>query len=139
MVNKQTILNSDLLSLTFAALADPIRRDILARLAKGEAAVGELVMPHNISAPAISRHLKVLEKAGLIERRIDAQWRRCKMKPEALQAASNWITFYRDFWQGRFNALDEFLEQTSGEQQTGGENKNPDTVKVEDQNHDNSS
>lgn len=132
------MMNSDSLSLTFAALADPTRRDILARLSEGETSVGDLAAPHEMSAPAISRHLKVLENAGLIERRIDAQWRRCRMKPEALQAASNWITFYRDFWQERFNALDEFLEQTSGTSHTRVQIAEPDTVNVEENDHESS-
>jgi DNA-binding transcriptional ArsR family regulator len=132
------MMNSDSLSLTFAALADPTRRDILARLSEGETSVGDLAAPHEMSAPAISRHLKVLENAGLIERRIDAQWRRCRMKPEALQAASNWITFYRDFWQERFNALDEFLEQTSGASHTRVQIAEPDTVNVEENDHESS-
>lgn len=108
-------MNEDQLSLTFAALANPIRRGILARLAEGDATVGDLATPHNISAPAISKHLKVLEQAGLIERRIDAQWRRCHLRPEALQAAAGWITFYRQFWDKSFAKLDDFLQST-GEQ-----------------------
>jgi DNA-binding transcriptional ArsR family regulator len=107
-------MNEEVLSKTFGALADPTRRGILAMLAEGEATVGDLATPFEMSAPAISRHLKVLESAGLIERRIDAQWRRCRLNPEGLQAASNWITFYRDFWQQKFSSLDEYLKNTSG-------------------------
>ena len=105
-------MNEDQLSLTFAALAHPTRRGILARLAEGDTTVGDLATPHNISAPAISKHLRVLEEAGLIERRIDAQWRRCHLRPEALQAASNWITFYRQFWDKSFEKLDDYLKST---------------------------
>jgi DNA-binding transcriptional ArsR family regulator len=100
----------DQLSTTFAALADPTRRAILARLALGEASVGELAEPFDISLPAISRHLKVLEKARLIARERDAQWRRCRIEPEGLKAAADWVEQYRKFWEGRLDALADFLE-----------------------------
>jgi DNA-binding transcriptional ArsR family regulator len=100
----------DQLSTTFAALADPTRRAILARLALGEASVGELAEPFDISLPAISRHLKVLEKARLIARERDAQWRRCRIEPEGLKAAADWVEQYREFWEGRLDALADFLE-----------------------------
>ncbi len=106
-------MTDDSLSKIFGALADPTRRSILATLADGETVVGDLAAPHNMSAPAISRHLKVLESAGLIERRIDAQWRRCRLSPEGFQAASNWITFYRNFWDQKLDKLDTFLEKTT--------------------------
>lgn len=100
----------DRLNMTFAALADPTRRAILARLAAGEASVGDLAEPFEISPPAISRHLKVLEQAGLIERKVDAQWRRCKLTPEPLAQAADWIEAYRDFWEARFDDLEKFLK-----------------------------
>lgn len=100
----------DQLSTTFAALADPTRRAILARLATGEASVGDLARPFEISLPAVSRHLKVLERAGLIERKTDAQWRRCQLTPEPLAQAADWIDAYRGFWEARLDALDEFLK-----------------------------
>lgn len=100
----------DQLSTTFAALADPTRRAILARLALGEASVGELAEPFDISLPAISRHLKVLENARLIARERDAQWRRCRIEPEGLKAAADWVEQYRKFWEGRLDALADFLE-----------------------------
>jgi DNA-binding transcriptional ArsR family regulator len=101
---------TDHLSTTFAALADPTRRAILARLALGEASVGELAEPFEISLPAISRHLKVLEKARLIARERDAQWRRCRIEPEGLKAAADWVEQYRKFWEERLDALADFLE-----------------------------
>lgn len=100
----------DRLNTTFAALADPTRRAILARLATGEASVGDLAEPFEISPPAISRHLKVLEQAGLIERKIDAQWRRCRLTPEPLAQAADWIEAYRHFWEARFDDLEKFLK-----------------------------
>jgi DNA-binding transcriptional ArsR family regulator len=95
---------------TFAALADPTRRAILARLARGEASVGDLAQPFEISLPAISRHLRVLERARLIERRVDAQWRVCRLRPQPLHAAANWIERYREFWEGRLDDLAALLE-----------------------------
>jgi DNA-binding transcriptional ArsR family regulator len=102
----------DPLTDTFAALADPTRRAILARLAKGEATVGERAEPFDISLPAVSRHLRVLEGARLIERRVDAQWRMCSLSAEPLQAASEWIEFFRRFWEGRLDRMAEYLEKT---------------------------
>ncbi len=101
----------DQLTDTFAALADPTRRAILARLAKSEATVGELAEPFEISLPAVSRHLRVLEGAHLIERRVDAQWRMCSLSAEPLQAASEWIEFFRRFWEGRLDRVAEYLEK----------------------------
>jgi DNA-binding transcriptional ArsR family regulator len=100
----------DPLSQTFAALADPTRRAILARLAEGETHVGELGRPFDISGPAISRHLKVLETAGLIERRIDAQWRVCRLRGDALREACEWLEHYRAFWEESLDRLVEYLE-----------------------------
>jgi DNA-binding transcriptional ArsR family regulator len=102
---------TDTLSATFSALADPTRRAILARLAEGEASVGELAEPFDISLPAISRHLKVLEGAGLIAREREAQWRRCRLEPTGLKAAADWVEHYRQFWEERLDALADFLER----------------------------
>ena len=104
------MMENDPLSATFAALSDPTRRAILTRLAKGEASVGELADPFAISLPAISRHLKVLQQAGLIERKAEAQWRRCVINPEPLMEAASWIERYREFWESRFDALEDFLK-----------------------------
>ncbi|MBO9711333.1 metalloregulator ArsR/SmtB family transcription factor [Sphingomonas sp.] len=102
---------SDPLSATFAALADPTRRAILARLADGEATVGELAQPFAISGPAITKHLKVLERAGLIARSRNAQQRPARLNPEALKAARDWLEEYRRFWEGQFDRLDQYLQQ----------------------------
>jgi DNA-binding transcriptional ArsR family regulator len=103
----------DRLSQTFAAFADPTRRAILARLASGSATVGELAEPFSMSLPAVSRHLKVLIDAGLIERRTEAQWRRCALRPEGFRAAADWIEFYRLFWEQSFDRLEVLLERTT--------------------------
>ena len=92
----------------FAALADPTRRAILARLARGDASVGDLAKPFDISLPAVSRHLDVLERARLIERRVDAQWRVCRLRARPLRNAANWIDHYRRFWEVRLDS--ELLE-----------------------------
>ena len=102
---------TDPLSAAFAALADPTRRAILARLAQGETSVGELVKPFPISGPAISRHLRVLENARLIERKVDARWRICRLHPPGLRVADDWLSQYRDFWESRLDRLVEVLEQ----------------------------
>jgi DNA-binding transcriptional ArsR family regulator len=102
----------DPLSTAFAALADPTRRAILARLARGETHVGALSQPFRISAPAISRHLRVLEEAGLIEREVDAQWRVCRLRGPGLRAAHDWITQYRQFWEASLTRLADHLEKT---------------------------
>ncbi len=107
----------DALSATFSALADPTRRAILARLADGEAMVGELAAPFDMSAPAISKHLKVLERANLIARRKDAQRRVCRLQPGALEAASAWISRYRRFWEGQFDALENYLNRLDSEEE----------------------
>lgn len=98
------------LDTTFSALADPTRRAILARLARGEASVMELAEPFAMSQPAISKHLKVLERAGLISRGRDAQRRPCRLEAAPLQAANTWIESYREFWEASFDALDGVLE-----------------------------
>lgn len=100
-----------MLDATFAALADPTRRAIVARLAGGDATVLELAAPFDISLPAISRHLKVLERAGLIERGRDAQRRPCSLKPEALASISAWAEHTRRAWEERFDRLDDYLQR----------------------------
>ena len=106
-------LNMDALSQTFQALADPTRRALLARLASGDATVGELAEPFEMSLPAVSRHLKVLTEAGMIERSTEAQWRRCTLRGEGMRAAADWIEFYRRFWEQQFDRLDAFLARTA--------------------------
>lgn len=105
----------DELSRTFAALADPTRRAILARLANGEATVNELAEPFAISLQAISKHLKVLERAGLISRGRDAQWRPCRLEAAPLENASEWIERYRKIWNERFDRLDQQIKQLQRE------------------------
>src|SRR6266511_2325904 len=102
---------ADQLSETFSALADPTRRAILARLANGEATVNELAEPFDITLPAISRHLKVLERAGLISRGREAQWRPCRLEADALREASEWVDRYRTFWDSSFDKLDAHLKR----------------------------
>ncbi|NIJ21021.1 DNA-binding transcriptional ArsR family regulator [Sphingomonas naasensis] len=101
----------DPLSATFAALADPTRRAILTRLAQGESPVGELARPFAMSGPAVTKHLKVLERAGLISRGRAAQQRPAKLEPAALAAASAWLDAYRRFWEGKFDDLDTYLKE----------------------------
>jgi DNA-binding transcriptional ArsR family regulator len=100
----------DALSHTFAALADPTRRAILARLARGETHVGEIGAPLAISGPAVSHHLRVLQRAGLIEREVDAQWRICRLQGQALRDAHDWLREYRQFWEDSLDRLTELLE-----------------------------
>jgi len=102
----------DHLSTTFAALADPTRRAILARLASGECSVSELAEPFDISLPAVTKHLKVLERAGLIRRGREAQWRPCRLEAQPLRDASHWIDRYRRFWEGRLDRLGDYLRET---------------------------
>ena len=101
----------DNLSSTFAALADPTRRAILARLSGGERSVGELAKPFAMSLPAVSKHLSVLERAGLIERSRDAQWRPCRLKADPLKGAVGWLEQYRQFWEESFDRLGEYLQE----------------------------
>ena len=101
----------DTLSVTLSALADPTRRAILARLAKGEATVNEIAKPFDISLPAVSRHLKVLEGAGLISRGREAQWRPCRLEPRALKAVDNWVSRYRRVWTESFDKMDANLAE----------------------------
>ena len=100
---------TDRLSTAFAALADPTRRAILARLASGEASVTELAEPFDMSLPAVSKHLKVLERAGLIARGREAQWRPCRLEAEPLKNVADWVEHYRRFWEQSFDRLDEYL------------------------------
>lgn len=101
----------DQLSLTFAALADPTRRAILSRLTSGEASVTELAEPFDMSLPAISKHLKVLENAGLIARGRDAQWRPCQLSAGPLKEVADWVSHYRQFWEQSFDRLEGYLRQ----------------------------
>jgi DNA-binding transcriptional ArsR family regulator len=101
----------DQLTQTFAALADPTRRAILQRLAGGEASVTELAEPFAISLPAVSKHLKVLERAGLVTRGRNAQWRPCRLEAQPLEDATAWLERYRQFWEGSFDRLDAHLRQ----------------------------
>lgn len=107
---------SDPLSATFAALSDPTRRAILARLALGEASVKELAHPFSITAPSITKHLKVLERAGLITRGREAQWRPCKLEAAPLKDVSEWVENYRQFWSRSMNRLDDYLAKLETEE-----------------------
>ncbi|HEV7586668.1 MAG TPA: metalloregulator ArsR/SmtB family transcription factor [Longimicrobium sp.] len=102
-------MDSEHLSATFSALADPTRRAILARLASGEATVTELAAPFDMSLPGISKHLKVLERAGLIERGREAQWRPCRLQAEPLREVGDWVAQYRSHWEQSFDRLSEYL------------------------------
>jgi DNA-binding transcriptional ArsR family regulator len=102
---------ADPLSSTFSALADPTRRAILARLAAGETSVTELAKPFKMTLPGISKHIKVLEQAGLIARGREAQWRPCRLQAQPLRGASDWIEHYRRFWEERLDRLDEYLKK----------------------------
>lgn len=109
-------MTPDRLSSTFAALADPTRRAILARLASGEASVTELAEPFELSLPGISKHLKVLERAGLIARGREAQWRPCRIQAEPLKDVADWVEHYREIWEQRFDRLDAYLRALKKEQ-----------------------
>src|SRR5512136_2804022 len=104
-------MTSDRLSSTFAALADPTRRAILARLISGEASVTQLAEPFEMSMPAISKHLKVLERAGLIARGREAQWRPCRLKAGPLKDVADWVAHYRQFWDQSFDRLEDYLRE----------------------------
>lgn len=104
-------MHSDPLSQTFAALADPTRRAILARLCSGEATVSELAEPFDMSLPAVSKHLKVLERAGLVSRGREAQWRPCKLDAGPLKDASGWLERYRQFWEQSLDRLESYLDE----------------------------
>lgn len=108
----------DRLSATFAALADPTRRAILARLALGESSVSELAKPFAMSLPAVSKHLKVLERAGLITRGREAQWRPCRLEAGPLKDAVGWMERYRHFWDDSFDRLDDYLQELQAERES---------------------
>jgi DNA-binding transcriptional ArsR family regulator len=122
MVNQS---QPDVLSATFAALADPTRRAILARLARGEASVSDLGEPFEMSMPAISKHLKVLERAGLIERGREAQWRPCRLRAEGLKAVDHWLEHYRRLWEESFDRLDAYLRSVQDSAETKQGHRSP--------------
>jgi len=113
----------DHLSATFSALADPTRRAILARLISGEASVTELAKPFDMSMPAVSKHLKVLERAGLINRSREAQWRPCRLEAKPLKQVSDWVEEYRVIWEQRLDRLDAYLQDLKKREQHHGRNK----------------
>jgi DNA-binding transcriptional ArsR family regulator len=115
-------MQTDPLSAKFAALADPTRRAILARLTLGEASVNELAEPFDMSLPAVSKHLKVLEKAGLISRGREAQWRPARLEPMALKSVADWIEHYRRFWDASFDRLDAYLKKIQQGDDNGSRN-----------------
>ena len=110
---------SDQLSTTFAALADPTRRAILARLAQGEATVTELAAPFALKLPTVSKHLKVLQRAGLIEQGRQAQWRPCRLQPEPLRTVADWVGQYRRHWEESFERMDVYLRELQDRQEHG--------------------
>jgi DNA-binding transcriptional ArsR family regulator len=116
------------LDATFGALSDPTRRAILARLATGDHSVTELAEPFEISLPAVSRHLKVLENANLIVREKDAQWRRCHLQAQPLRDVADWVSQYQKFWEQQFDALADFLETLSEEDEENGDSTNSDKI-----------
>jgi DNA-binding transcriptional ArsR family regulator len=116
-------MSTDRLSATFAALADPTRRAILARLALGETSVTELAKPFDISGPAVSKHLKVLENAGLIARSRDAQWRPARLEAGPLEDAAKWIEHYRRFWEESLDRLDDYLQKIQAKEKKRGRRK----------------
>jgi DNA-binding transcriptional ArsR family regulator len=111
---------TDLLDRTFAALADPTRRAILTRLATGQASVTELAEPFEMSLPAVSKHLKVLERAGLISRGREAQWRPCRLEPAPLKDVADWVEEYRGLWEARLGRLDDYLREIQGKEHVDG-------------------
>ena len=113
-------MTPDSLSTTFAALADPTRRAILARLASGETSVTELAEPFEMSMPAISKHLKVLERAGLIARGREAQWRPCRLEAGPLKDVAGWVEHYRRFWEESFDRLDDYLQELQTKEKKSG-------------------
>lgn len=117
-------MQSDPLSQTFSALADPTRRAILARLAQGEATVMELAAPFEMSLPGVSKHLKVLQRAGLVVQGRDAQWRPCRLDPERLRDVDGWLEQYRQLWEARFDRLDEYLRELQQQERQAGD-RNP--------------
>jgi DNA-binding transcriptional ArsR family regulator len=122
-------MSSDCLSTTFAALADPTRRAILARLALGETSVTEIARPFKISLPAITKHLKVLERSGLIARSREAQWRPCRLKAKPMKEAVDWLEHYRLFWEQSFDRLDDYLHELQKKKKIETKGKNHDDRK----------
>ena len=118
-------MQADTLSLTFAALADPTRRAILARLALGETSVNELAAPFDMSLPAVSKHLKVLEHAGLITRGREAQWRPARLEPKALKGVDEWLEEYRRLWEDRFDRLEDYLREIQTKEKKRGRKRKP--------------
>lgn len=119
-------MNTDNLSQTFAALADPTRRAMLAKLSKGEANVSDLAKPflNDMSLPAVTKHLKVLEKAGLVTKTVDAQWRSCRINGDALKDAVDWMEQYRVFWEASLDRLDAYLKTVTAKKAKGIKNDN---------------
>ena len=117
------MMPTDRLNTTFAALADPTRRAILARLASGETSVTELAEPFSMSLPAVSKHLKVLERAGLIARGREAQWRPCRIEPGALKQVDDWLERYRRFWDQSLDRLDTYLIELQAKEKKRGRKK----------------
>jgi DNA-binding transcriptional ArsR family regulator len=113
----------DHLSTTFSALADPTRRAILARLAQGETSVTDIARPFEMSMPAVTKHLKVLERAGLISRSREAQWRPCRLKADPLKDVAGWVEHYRQFWEQSFDRLDDYLRELQTKQAKPSRNK----------------
>lgn len=116
-------MNTDRLTTVFSALADPTRRAILSRLSSGEASVKELARPFEMSGPAITKHLKVLEQAGLISRSRQAQWRPCRLRGAPLKDAAEWLERYRRFWEERFDRLEEYLQEIKRTEKSHGRGK----------------
>ena len=116
---------ADILSLTFSALADPTRRAILARLAAGESSVKNLAKPFRMSLPAISKHLKVLERSGLITRSREAQWRPCRLQAKPMKEAVDWLGDYKRFWEESFDRLDDYLKKLQSTQKHQTKKKKP--------------
>jgi DNA-binding transcriptional ArsR family regulator len=114
---------ADMLSATFSALADPTRRAMLARLASHDMSVSELAEPFDISLPAVSKHLKVLERAGLVSRGRDAQWRPCRLEPAALKPVDDWIAEYRALWEARLDRLEDYLLELQAKEKKRGRRK----------------
>ena len=118
----------DYLSSTLSALAHPARRAILARLASGEASVNQLAEPFSMTLPAVSKHLKVLERAGLIERHREAQWRPCTLKADRLKEVSDWVERYRSFWEESFDRLDVYLRELQAKERSADDQDPPQPV-----------
>lgn len=116
-------MSTDRLSATFSALADPTRRAILARLSQGEVSVTELAEPFDMSLPAVTKHLKVLERAGLISRGREAQWRPCRLEAKPLQGVADWVEQYRQFWEQSFDRLDDYLKTLQAKEAQNGRKK----------------